>query len=744
MKMQQKYRLVIVAAFASLRLFSQPGTLDPTFGTGGKVIQSLGQKDDWAWVSLLQPDGKILAGGYSTVGFVQRQAVARFNSNGSLDQTFGAGGFHVSATEREVFGMALQPDGKVLTCGFQYNSNFYGGFAVTRLTAGGIPDAGFGTGGSVRHAFGKVTEQARAIAVQPDGKIVVGGFIESGTNNYDFALIRLKTDGSLDDSFGNAGKVVTAVGTGHDRIFDLKILPDGKILACGNSWDAANQDHIALARYKTDGSLDATFGTNGLYIGQKGEGLKLLLPADGKILLAGREVGVTVPDAYVWQFNADGVLDNAFGTNGLASVGDISLNGATLDSDGKILICGLKFSDFATARFSANGTLDGGFGTGGVVKTDVAPFQNIDQPHSVNVQADGKIVVVGEAYDNVKHNMALVRYNSGDAPPPPNGLMSLRFDGNDFVSLPASVGQALGSNNFTVEAWIKGKESELTGHGAILSNRNGLNAGLYFGIHDQWGGSAHKMLTFRHNGINYLHINNGTFNAEILDGTCHHVAVSRSGGTLLFYVDGSLIGSHPVTVGSNLSTTAPMLVGNDAYSDDGFVGSISDVRVWSLARTAAQIQDGLLGVAPASAGLVGNWILNEGTGQTVHDKKQLNPGTLGGNASAESEDPTWEDGSCSPIVGTENIDNDLTIRGFQVFPNPISDGQPLRIFGLEKIPGKEFRVQILALDGRFLGNVGPLKTPEGFEVRVSENWPTQFVVRVSDEKTSATRLVLKF
>jgi len=741
--MKNTFLLLAVFSFLASQTFAQPGTLDPTFGTGGKVLQSLGQKDDWAWVSLLQPDGKILAGGYSTVGFVQRQAVARFNPDGSPDQSFGAGGFYVSPTERAVFDMALLPDGKVLTCGFQYNSNFYGGFAVSQFTAGGFPDAGFGAGGSVRHAFGKVTEEARAIAVQPDGKIVVGGFIESGTNNYDFALIRLKTDGSLDDSFGDAGKVVTAVSSGHDRIFDLIIQPDGKILACGNAWDANKQDHIALVRYQTDGSLDAAFGANGVYNGQKGEGLKLMLLPDGQILLAGREVGTTVPDAYIWKFNPNGVLDNSFGVNGLAFVVDISLNGATLDAGNQILICGLKSSDFATARFLPNGALDSSFGASGVVKTNVAPFQNLDQPHSINVQADGKIVVVGEAYDNVKHNMALVRYNTGDAPPP-DSLVSLHFDGDDFVSLPASVGQALGGSNFTLEAWIKGYENELPAHGVILSNRIALNTGLYFGIHDEWGGSDYNMLTIRYNGINYLHINNGSFNAEILDGTCHHVAVSRNGGTLSFYIDGLLIGSHPVVSGSNLSTTAPMLIGNDAYSKDGFVGSISDVRVWSVARTAAQIQNNLLGVAPNSAGLVGNWILNEGAGQAVNDKKQLNPGILGSDASVESEDPFWEDGNCSPIVGTENNFNSLDVNDLYIFPNPVSGGSDLKIRLGERFSG-EIKIEFLRLDGRVLRAF--FREKNGLDIveilEIPEMAAGAFILRVSDARGSAARLVLK-
>jgi len=411
--MKKIITILSITLFVSNQIFAQAGSLDVSFGTGGKVIHSIGQKDDWAWCALLQPDGKILAGGYSTVDFVQQQSVARFNTNGTPDMSFGTGGSFVSTTERAVFDMALQSDGKIVTCGFQYNSNFYSGFAASRLNSNGTLDNSFGTNGSVRHSFGTVIEQANTIAVQSDGKIVAAGRIETGNNNYDFAMLRMNPDGTLDPTFGDAGKVKTAVGPGHDEIHDMLILPNGKILVCGSSWDANKKNHIVLAQYNADGSLDNSFGTAGIYVGQLGEGIKILRLTDGKLLLAGREVGVTVPDAYVWKFSANGSLDNSFGINGLASVQEISLNAATLQSDGKILICGLKFGDFATARLLANGTLDTNFGTDGVVTTNVPSNQQLDQPHEVLTQADGKIVVVGESYTTSKHNMSLVRYFGG-------------------------------------------------------------------------------------------------------------------------------------------------------------------------------------------------------------------------------------------------------------------------------------------------------------------------------------------
>ena len=141
--MKKIITILSITLFVSNQIFAQAGSLDVSFGTGGKVIHSIGQKDDWAWCALLQPDGKILAGGYSTVDFVQQQSVARFNTNGTPDMSFGTGGSFVSTTERAVFDMALQSDGKIVTCGFQYNSNFYSGFAASRLNSNGTLDNSF-------------------------------------------------------------------------------------------------------------------------------------------------------------------------------------------------------------------------------------------------------------------------------------------------------------------------------------------------------------------------------------------------------------------------------------------------------------------------------------------------------------------------------------------------------------------------------------------------------------------------
>ena len=189
----------------------------------------------------------------------------------------------------------------------------------------------------------------------------------------------------------------------------------------------------------------------------------------------------------------------------------------------------------------------------------------------------------------------------------------LFFDGSgEQVSIPATVDQSLGNNNFTFEMWINGHEGDMPNHGALLSNRTSINSGFYIGIHDYWNGSEHKMLVMRYNSNNFLYINNGNFNGKILDGTCHHIAIVRQGTALRFYVDGNLIGSNTVASNINISTANPILVGNDLASNAPFKGHISDVRIWNVARTETELQQGIAnGVSPSTTGLLGYWEMNE-------------------------------------------------------------------------------------------------------------------------------------
>lgn len=404
-------RLLSALTFLAACSFAHAQTtqLDLGFGDQGRVLTSLGDKDDWIWASALQPDGKIIGAGYSTVGFVLRQALVRYLPDGSLDPDFGTNGSFVSPVEREVFAVALHTDGTIVTAGAKPDANFFIGFAVSRFLADGTPDPVFGTNGSVRTWLGTVKDQALAVAVQPDGRIIAAGSSETGNNNNDFALVRYTTGGNLDPTFGTEGKVITAVSGGSDVIYSVLVQPDGKILVGGTSIQSGIYYPI-LARYLADGSLDPSFGSGGIVQGEEGVGVKALVLPNENILLVGRKSGFTVPDIYVWRFLPDGSPDLAYGVNGRAEAKEIRANGATLQPDGKLVVVGLQQGLFAVARFLTDGSLDPTFGIAGTLRTDVSGTQQLAQAHDVHIQTDGRIVVTGEAYKNGSHNMAVARY----------------------------------------------------------------------------------------------------------------------------------------------------------------------------------------------------------------------------------------------------------------------------------------------------------------------------------------------
>ena len=221
--------------------------------------------------------------------------------------------------------------------------------AQAQAAAAGSLDLSFGGDGIVATDFGNRDEHLRAVAVQPDGKIVAAGYTQEG-HSFDFALVRYTADGELDSSFGNGGKVTTAFGH-HAHIHGMALQPDGKIVACGHTHTYRNDDFL-MARYNADGSLDDSFG------------------GDGKVAL---------------DFN--GGFDYCFGT--------------AVQPDGKILVAGTaqvaSTYDFALARYNANGSLDASFGSGGKVTTEFGASdatQN-DQSQALALQPDGKIVVAG-------------------------------------------------------------------------------------------------------------------------------------------------------------------------------------------------------------------------------------------------------------------------------------------------------------------------------------------------------------
>src|SRR5215471_5387552 len=310
------------------------GDLDTTFGSGGIVITDFGG-DDVATSVALQSDGKIVAAGRTLVGGVSSFALGRYNSDGSLDTTFGTGGKVTTDSLGDAFALSIRSDGKIVVAGGRTQSP--SNFALARYNSDGSLDSTFGSGGKVERT--DFSGLFVALVLQPDGKIVV-----AGGKNGDFVLVRYNGDGSLDTTFGSGGTLTTDFSGRDDEAYALAIQSDGKIVAAGRTTTTSGSvmSDFALARYNSDGSLDASFGTGGKVTTAfpspfPGAAYSMALEPDGKIVAAGGGLDVE-SGIRLARYNSDGSLDITFGVGGKVGLSDPDGKSIALQPDGKIVV----------------------------------------------------------------------------------------------------------------------------------------------------------------------------------------------------------------------------------------------------------------------------------------------------------------------------------------------------------------------------------------------------------------------
>jgi uncharacterized delta-60 repeat protein len=397
------------------------GILDPSFSDGGLVLTNLTAGDDEGVAMAVQRDGKLLVGG--EVGDEDSNdldlAVARYNLDGSLDTTFGNNGWvrtDLNDLNDAASDVIVQPDGKILLSGASS-----GDFTLVRYNSDGSLDTTFGVYGWVRTDCGSVEDESKAIAYQPeDGKIVVAGYALD-VDQYNFALVRYNADGSLDTDFGVNGLVTTDLTGDQDQVQALVIQPDGKIVVAGSvRRDSPNYRDFGLVRYMPDGTEDDSFGINGRVItdinGGRDFAYAITLQPDGKIVVAGtaQEGAEGDYEFALARYTPTGYLDTSFSSDGKVTTdfngGDDETYAVTLQPDGKVIAAGFAFNglnlDFAVVRYMPNGSLDPNFS--GLVMTDLAGGD--DKGVAVVLQVDGKIVVAGSGFNGSDADFALVRY----------------------------------------------------------------------------------------------------------------------------------------------------------------------------------------------------------------------------------------------------------------------------------------------------------------------------------------------
>ena len=378
------------------------GALDPSFGGDGRVLTNFTPGTDEALGVGVQPaDGKIVAAGGAGGSF----GVVRYNPGGGLDSSFGGDGKVRTEFTRGfdgAFDMTLQlADGKIVAVGRAGGRG--GRFALARYNTNGTLDSTFGGDGKVITDFSRGDDLAFGVAIQADGKIVAAG--RAGGGGGRFAVARYNSNGTLDTTFGGDGKVITNFTRSEDRADMVAIHADGKIVAAGCA-AVGGGGRFALTRYNANGSLDTGFGGDGKVTtnftrGFDGSFAIAVQPADQRLVVAGEANGAIGLARYL----PSGALDTTFGvggkvrtnfTSGLDYADDVELQG-----DGKIVLGGSanffrRSAKFALARYGTNGTLDSSFSGDGKVLTDFT--RGRDGAFNIALQpADGNIVAAGFA-----------------------------------------------------------------------------------------------------------------------------------------------------------------------------------------------------------------------------------------------------------------------------------------------------------------------------------------------------------
>ncbi len=436
----QHVQSVDVAADFEVARLNADGSLDPSFGQGGRVQTDFGGADNASAVGV-QTDGKIVVVGKSGPAGLNTSsafAVARYNADGSLDTTFGQGGTQLTPLDGSPFTFAtdlvLQGDGKIVVAGAAGRNVVVSGVttfvedtALVRYNADGSLDASFGQGGTAMAG----NSGAAGLDVQADGKFVV---MQTTVHQ----LVRFNTNGTLDTTFGSSGKVVVDFVGSANEGRDVVVQADGKIVALGRAQAVTD---FVLSRFNPDGTLDTSFGSNGRAHAGFGsvEPRKLALQSDGKLLTTGTQLGnIGFPETFfaTARFNPDGSLDSAFGESGRV-ITDPGIAAAAYSlalENGQPVVAGVArfrgvLTDFALVRYTTDGALDSAFGTGGTAHVDFQGASN-DAAAGFTLQADGKIIQVGT--NGV--DFALARYNpdgSLDATFGQGGRVATDFNGGD-------------------------------------------------------------------------------------------------------------------------------------------------------------------------------------------------------------------------------------------------------------------------------------------------------------------------
>ncbi|MBV8782243.1 MAG: hypothetical protein JO353_12680, partial [Phycisphaerae bacterium] len=499
---------------------STAGAIDPVFGSKGIAAISIPNAEFTSALDMaIQQDGKIVvAGSVEYASGMQDFAIARFNSDGSPDATFGNDGVVVtdfSAPDAEASRILLQGS-KVLVVG---DAN--GNFALARYNSDGSLDNTFGNGGTQTLDLGSDDDKAFGVAMESNGTIVVDG--QSGGQ---MALVGFNSDGSLDAQFGNDGKAITDApgftastdpttdGTGNtlDGSGGVRVLNNGNLLVVTNEQESDGSGRVDFVYFNPDGSMrafdrgaDQNNAPNVVGFAFAGHGKVITFSSDGTDTLQ--------------RYNANASLDATFGNGGTAtSTLDWGANGA-IQTNGQIIVAGTASIGYeegiAVARYNANGMIDTTFGTNGIVISPSAGYAGA----AAAVDANGDIVTVGSGYGSTNPTLTAVRYRSSVGITPPTATL---------VSSPTLIHSGQNQELLSITySSINGLDQNSLQDGNITVTRNdGSGATLptyYLGATSNADGSVTVLYQVQKDyfGHYFDALDNGSYTVSIDDGAVY-------------------------------------------------------------------------------------------------------------------------------------------------------------------------------------------------------------------------------
>ncbi len=514
-----KIQVILIALFLiSNTCYSQAGSLDPGFNGNGRAITSVGTGHDQALAVAIQPDGKIVVAGSAVIGNARDFAVVRYNVNGTLDNTFSGDGkltIDFSGGEDIAQAVSVLANGTIIVAGSASVGTSID-FGIAVITTSGVLDKTFSSDGKLTTDFTKTDDRAFAMEISNNRIILAGTSLQNGIELFAVAMYLL--DGTLDFTFSQDGLTTIDVAPGPDFATSLAIQLDQKIIVGGYSGYDLLTD-FSVVRLNRDGSLDTGFNHTGKIVTDLRPNFDrahaIAVQADQKIVQAGFTYNVMNHDFALIRYLPDGNLDKSFAGSGklvmpIGQFFDESF-AMKLQPDGKILMAGeiaqaSTDADFGLARFNSDGTLDKTFSGDGLVATPIGAGQSEDVAYAMALQADGKIILAGEAEVGSNNDFAVARFISG-----------LMTEVNNFSTIASNIN--LYPN--PIENELANLEYQLHDNQYLslyLCNQNGIIIKTFFEYQYRPAGIHAEKILFENSGWNgskFLILSNGKYQKSI-------------------------------------------------------------------------------------------------------------------------------------------------------------------------------------------------------------------------------------